>query len=95
MIYCIVGHRGAGKTSFINKLKVIYSKYDKPGLFLDLDSEIEFTTGLSIREIFEQEGESEFRKVEQETLNFYCCWSGVFGFLPRECKNYLFTKRDR
>jgi shikimate kinase len=36
--------------------------------FLDLDSRIESASGKSIREIFEQEGEARFRKLESEAL---------------------------
>ena len=58
----LVGMMGAGKTSVGTALAALL------GLpFVDTDAQIEAETGLSVREIFEQEGEAGFRRRE-ETL---------------------------
>jgi len=59
----LVGFMGSGKTSVGGHLA--------RGMgfrFLDLDSEIERLRGLSVAEIFEQDGEGEFRRLESLAL---------------------------
>lgn len=69
MIYFLIGHRGTGKTSLLDRLRQYYG--DRIRCF-DLDQEIEKATSLSISQIFQERGESVFRefekKVFQETL---------------------------
>lgn len=59
----LVGFMGSGKTTVgkevAKRLKIT---------FVDLDQEIEKATGKRIREIFKEEGEEAFRKVEREVL---------------------------
>ena len=62
------GIEGRGKTSFLKHISFQYHQRDNQVVCLDLDQEIQNTTGLSIGEIFVQEGEQEFRKVEVDTL---------------------------
>ncbi len=45
--------------------------------FVDLDSHIEESVGLSISDIFEEKGELEFRRLEQEALAESYAWSRI------------------
>jgi shikimate kinase len=59
----LTGFMGAGKSAVGRRLA------ERLGVpFVDLDEEIETRAGLRVREIFEWHGESEFRRLEQETL---------------------------
>ena len=58
---CIMGLMGSGK-SIIGKDLGKYSKLN----FYDTDKEIELITKKSINEIFEKDGESYFRKIEEK-----------------------------
>lgn len=60
----VFGHRGVGKTAFMQRLKLYWqvSNY----VFLDLDQEIEKCLGLSVEKLFNTQGEFEFRKHEKE-----------------------------
>jgi shikimate kinase len=64
MIKAIVGHRGVGKTTLLDRWKIYQPEFE----FIDLDSEIEKRTGLSVSDLFSQKGESEFRKIEVEVF---------------------------
>lgn len=66
--YFLIGHRGVGKTHYLKHLQNLYNKKKHKAIFLDLDREIEKKCSLSISEIFQIKGESEFRKIEEETL---------------------------
>src|SRR5262245_29535587 len=55
---------GAGKTSVGRELARLLG-----APFIDLDSEIERTEGLAIREIFERMGEPRFREIERAALD--------------------------
>jgi shikimate kinase len=59
----LIGPTGAGKTSIGRQLAV---RYDMP--FVDLDQEIERTTGVPISTIFDIEGEAGFRRRERALL---------------------------
>lgn len=66
----LIGFMGCGKTSL--------GKYAARALkmrFVDTDEEIEAQTGCSIPEIFEKQGEEEFRRLESEILQ-RCCMAG-------------------
>ena len=59
----LVGMMGAGKTTLGRRLA---RKLGRP--FIDSDQQIEVTTGRTVREIFEADGEPVFRKLETEAL---------------------------
>jgi shikimate kinase len=59
----LLGYMGCGKSTIANRLSKIT---DIP--FVDLDKSIEERTNLSIKEIFEQQGEIHFRKLEREVF---------------------------
>ena len=65
MIYLIIGHRGAGKTLWLKKLKKIFKK---SFLFIDLDQEIEQHTQKSISDLVFK-NQKKFRQIEQNVLN--------------------------
>ena len=63
MKVALIGFMGCGKSSVGRRVA------EEAGWeFLDLDEEIEKTTGRKIREIFETDGEGEFRKIERKVL---------------------------
>lgn len=57
----VVGHRGVGKTSFLNRVKV-ENKFD-------LDTLVEQASGQSIYDLFKNRGEEIFRQWEVQTVN--------------------------
>ena len=59
----LVGMMGAGKTTLGRRLA---RKLGRP--FIDSDQQIEVTTGRTVREIFEADGEPVFRALEAEAL---------------------------
>lgn len=63
----LTGFMGAGKTTVGRHLA---ARLGVP--FADLDDEIEGRAGAGVREIFEHRGESEFRRLEHETLRGLC-----------------------
>tara|TARA_B100000959_G_C14774809_1_gene539043 strand:+ start:66 stop:557 length:492 start_codon:yes stop_codon:yes gene_type:complete len=83
----LIGMMGTGK-SMIGKL--LTEKIDYP--FVDLDEKIEKSAGKSITNIFENDGEENFRKLESEQLRFYsnsiiACGGGVV--LTQKNKSYI------
>ncbi len=58
----IVGHRGSGKTSLLERWK----SYCPQLSFADLDREIENFEGLSVTQIFSSKGEAYFRNLENQ-----------------------------
>lgn len=70
MIHLVVGHRGAGKTSFIERVKRYYEERMQACTVFDLDREIEKSEALSVSEIFAQKGEVYFRERESAVLNY-------------------------
>ena len=63
MIISLTGFMGCGKSSVGRRLSELLCCP-----FIDLDEEIEAREGRRIAEIFEQDGEVEFRKIEKATL---------------------------
>ncbi len=59
----LIGFRGTGKST-VGKLLAKRLKRD----YVDTDEYIESTTGKTIKDIFEEEGEEGFRKTEVETI---------------------------
>jgi len=59
----LVGFMGAGKST-IGPILAKKLNYD----FFDLDDKIEASAGKSVRDIFRESGESEFRRLEREAL---------------------------
>ena len=73
----LIGMMGSGKSTLG---KSLFEKIQKP--FIDLDSEIEQTGGKSISEIFDIDGEEQFRKMETKQLKQYsesivACGGGI------------------
>jgi shikimate kinase len=60
----LIGFMGCGKSSIG---RILASRLTVP--FIDMDQEIEKGQGRTIREIFDNEGESAFRKMEERTLS--------------------------
>lgn len=63
MIVALTGYMGSGKSSVGKALSTLLSSD-----FVDLDKYIVEREGRSIPEIFEQDGEKEFRRIECESL---------------------------
>ena len=93
MIYLLVGHRGVGKSSLLERIK----EYAPWVQCWDLDTEIVKACGKSIDEIFEGLGESQFRRIEkrvfQQTLkkmnksqknHYMAVGAGFEGSIPPE-----------
>jgi len=59
----LTGFMGSGKSSVGRELATLLQRP-----FIDLDKYIEKQTGLSITEIFTREGETSFRRLEQQAL---------------------------
>ena len=73
----LIGMMGSGKSTVGKPLS---EKMHKP--FIDLDSEIEKGTGKNISEIFDIDGEEQFRKMETKQLKQYsesivACGGGI------------------
>lgn len=64
MINFLIGHRGVGKTSLLQRLK----NYFPQEVFFDLDEEIETREKKKISQIFLQSGEHHFRQLEYTCL---------------------------
>ena len=63
MVISLIGYRASGKSSVAPRLA------GRLGwTWVDCDRAIEQRTGTTIRQIFEQSGESEFRRIESEVL---------------------------
>lgn len=89
----MIGYMGSGKTTIGKQLakKLSYT-------FIDSDSYIESKEGRTIAQIFEQDGESHFRNLEQKYLHELCeidhCVVSTGGGLPCFFDNmeYINTK---
>ena len=83
----LIGMMGSGKST-VGKILAEKMKL----LFIDLDSEIEKTGGKSVSEIFNQDGEDHFRKLESEELKQYsesvvACGGGII--LDEKNRQYI------
>jgi shikimate kinase/shikimate 5-dehydrogenase len=96
----IVGHRGVGKTTFLQRL----SRYFSDHKIFDLDQEISKYRKLSIKEIWLNLGEKKFREIEQEVFNkiinhninqnIICSLgAGYMGDLPNDAE-VIWLRRD-
>jgi len=63
MVITLVGYRGSGKTK-VSELLAARLGWRS----VDADDVIESRAGMSIREIFSEKGEPEFRRLERETM---------------------------
>jgi len=63
MIVTLIGYRGSGKSSVARPLAARWG-----WTAVDADDVIEQRAGRTIREIFSQSGEAEFRRLERETI---------------------------
>lgn len=61
----IVGHRGVGKTSFLNRHKIYFPRV----LHFDLDEEIESSQNQKISDLFKSQGETYFRQIEKKVFS--------------------------
>lgn len=103
MITAIVGHRGTGKSTFLERLK-FYLGADADVHFADLDTEIEKKIGKSIPDLFKVHGEEYFRDLERQMFteflqkpyaNVYIVLGAGFdvSIIP-ESVNVLWVRRD-
>ena len=60
----LVGLSGTGKTSIGRRLGVLLGRP-----FIDADATIETRSGRTVREIFEEDGETTFRQIEAEVMS--------------------------
>ncbi len=65
----LIGHRGVGKSSLLNRLQSYFKEQAMPAQTIDLDEYIETKANKSIADIFENEGEAKFRELEVVHLN--------------------------
>ena len=68
MMIALVGHRGVGKTSLLKRIESYYHANSEEVKILDLDNEIEKSTGRTIGDIFSKDGENAFRLIEGDVL---------------------------
>ncbi|MCE2683116.1 MAG: shikimate kinase [Flavobacteriia bacterium] len=64
----LVGYMGSGKTEVG---KILAKHWDLR--FINMDSEIELQTGMTVGQLFEQFGEDYFRNLEQDYLRTFTC----------------------
>lgn len=67
----LIGYRGSGKSA-VGRL--VAERSGRP--FVDTDELIEHSAGRTIREIFESNGEAEFRRLERETIERVAALAG-------------------
>lgn len=93
MTTLLIGHRGSGKTAFLNSLKEFAGRSAITASFFDLDHEIESQTGKFIHELF-AEGEPAFRAAEKKAFaalmdkkgdKYIALGAGFEGPLPADC----------
>ena len=97
-IYLIIGHRGTGKTTWIQGLEKYFSKKNERILIFDSDQEIQKSHHQTIHQLFEK-GEGYFRKIENEVVGgcirkarsfegkvFISLGAGYEGSVPSFCQ---------
>lgn len=62
----LIGHRGVGKSSLLNRIEVYYREAGRPVQCLDLDRMIEERMGRTVSDVFAKDGEEAFRRAERE-----------------------------
>lgn len=65
----LIGHRGVGKTSLLERIRTYHADAGRKVECFDLDAEIERRTRRSVQEIFAGSAEAEFRRIERETFS--------------------------
>ena len=97
-IYLVVGHRGAGKTTWVKEVEKYFVKKNEKILIFDIDQEMQNITHQTIDQMF-QKGESYFRKIENNITKeciqksqsfkgkvFISLGAGYTGEIPSFCK---------
>ncbi len=98
--WVLVGHRGVGKTSLLEKMRPFFPNF----VFQSLDREIENRTQLSTAQIFADQGEESFRKIENQVFRAWIkenqdeafvldLGAGFLGEIP-ESLHCLWIRRD-
>lgn len=92
LILC--GYMGSGKTTIARLLAKTTGL-----IYMDLDEVIELKAGKTISQLFEEDGEIKFRKLEHDCLNEVVNGSGSFilslgGGTPSYANNHEVLKRD-
>lgn len=77
MIYAVIGHRGTGKSQFLQRVQKYYGERNLAVRTIDLDEEIVARNQKSIEQIFNDQGEQYFRRLEMD----------VFAQILEETKN--------
>lgn len=101
MKWILIGHRGVGKSSLLNRIRQYFP--DEENLeFFDLDQEIASRQGRDIKKIFQELGETQFRILENQVfkeiiqnVKKYIVSVGAgydFSFFPPDAK-CLWVKR--
>ncbi len=67
-LHLIVGHRGVGKTAFLQRVRAAYARRSLPVTTWDLDAELSRHHGVAVATLFHQHGEPRFREHEHALL---------------------------
>ncbi len=67
VITAVVGHRGSGKSQFLERARTAFEASGQKATFVDVDHEMEQAAGRPIIEFFGELGEDEFRRLERNT----------------------------
>lgn len=67
-LHLIVGHRGVGKTAFLQRVRAAYARRSLPVTTWDLDAELSRHHGVAVATLFHQQGEPRFRAQEHALL---------------------------
>ena len=98
MIYLIVGHRGVGKTLWIEKIKTVLADFCKPDFikktffFLDLDEEIEKKTGKTIDALLSDSKNCDDLNTQQNKTNQNNNIELAFRLMEQKTLNELIGK---
>lgn len=99
MITVLIGHRGVGKSSLLKRLQNKSDKNNRELITFDLDAEIIRRENKTVAELFNNLGESGFRKLEEQTFNnlisqcgskdqnfLIALGAGFSGLIPKEAR---------